>query len=275
VVKANSGVSFNYNVNAGQLIQTSNGRTILDIALEDTNIDLLHYVLKEKKLKFTSRNDQKASAKALQLIEVSGYTSNRNSSQISGGSGNGYITKSDFNDIIVNNNDQKSVVSALSSVNINSIPGNILKELQKGDQNQNQNHIQVVNFGHQENIPQTVLDEMNIQNELDDFSQLRSMIVKEQSKGNMSMEEMMKAIMEEKSKDKMKNKMKDKMELKEEGKKEEKNQKEGKKMREVKKVMKEVKNEDSDQCCSLSFKFLDDEVSVVSCGYPFGWGGEE
>jgi hypothetical protein len=136
------------------LIQTSNGRTILDIALEDTNIDLfLHYVLKEKKPKFTSRNDQKASAKALQLIKVSGYTSNRNSSQISGGSGNGYIAKGDFNDIIVNKNDQKSVVSALSSVNINSIPGNILKELQKGDQNQN--HIQVVNFGHQENIPQT------------------------------------------------------------------------------------------------------------------------
>lgn len=54
-----------------QLIQTSSGRTILDIALQKGHVKLLQYLVKEKKIAFTSQNsgqDQEAVWKALGLI---------------------------------------------------------------------------------------------------------------------------------------------------------------------------------------------------------------
>ena len=54
-----------------QLIQTSNGRTILDIALQKGSVKVLQYLVREKKIAFTSQNsgqDQDAVWKALGLI---------------------------------------------------------------------------------------------------------------------------------------------------------------------------------------------------------------
>ncbi len=59
---------------SSELIKTSNGRTVLDIALEKNHLDLLQYLVKEKKIALSSQNssqDQDALWKALGMILTS------------------------------------------------------------------------------------------------------------------------------------------------------------------------------------------------------------